>query len=105
MEIETLLNEMKDKGIGGALIRVDGVIVHSTIALNDVTPGLLASVANTSDAMVRRMEDTQKEVEISFGGLILVIIPVKNHLFCGMVKDREEKKIVIEYAQKAKQYL
>jgi hypothetical protein len=93
---------MKGKGIGGAVIRVDGVSIASTIALNDVSSGLMSSVANVSDALMKRMDDHQKEIEVSFDGLILVMVPLKNHIFCGMVKDREEKKIVMEYAQKAK---
>ncbi|VVC03755.1 Uncharacterised protein [Candidatus Bilamarchaeum dharawalense] len=104
-ELETLLNEMKTRGIGGAVIQVDGVVVQSTIALNDVSSGLLASVANVSDAMIKKMDDKQREIEVSFGGLILVMVPIKNHIFCGLVKDREEKKIVSEYAQKAKALL
>ena len=104
-ELDAVLNEMKAKGIGGALIRVDGVTVASTIALSDVSSGLLASVANTSDAMMKRMDDRQKEVEVAFDGLILVMVPLKNHIFCGMIKDREEKKTVQEFAQKAKAFL
>ena len=104
-ELEAILNEMKEKGIGGAVVRTDGVAVASTIALNDVSSGLLASVANVSDALMKKMDDNQKEIEISFDGLILVMIPVKNHIFCGMVKERDEKKIVQEYAQKAKNHL
>jgi predicted regulator of Ras-like GTPase activity (Roadblock/LC7/MglB family) len=104
-ELEAVLNEMKGKGVGGAVVRVDGVPVASTIALNDVSSGLLASVANVSDAMMKRMDDSQREIEVSFDGLILVMIPMKNHVFCGLVKDREEKKVVVEYAQKAKAYL
>jgi predicted regulator of Ras-like GTPase activity (Roadblock/LC7/MglB family) len=104
-ELDAILNEMKAKGIGGAVVRVDGVAVASTIALNDLSSGLLASVANTSDAMMKRMDDKQKEIEVAFDGLILVMIPLKNHVFCGMIKDREEKKVVQEYALKAKAYV
>jgi len=104
-ELENILNEMKERGIGGAVVRVDGVAVASTIALNDVSSGLLSSVANVSDAMMKKADDEQKEIEISFDGLILVMIPLKNHIFCGMIKERDEKKIVQEYAQKAKNHL
>lgn len=104
-ELENILNEMKEKGIGGAIVRADGVAVASTIALNDVSSGLLASVANVSDALMKKNDDEQKEMEVSFDGLILVMIPVKNHIFCGMVKERDEKKIVQEYAAKAKNHL
>ncbi len=99
------MNEMKGKGIGGAVVGTDGVVVHSTIAMNDPTSGLIASVSNISDALMRKMGDQHKEIEISFGGLIVVLVPIKNYVFCGMVKDREEKKTVLEYAQKARAYL
>ncbi|MCI0503622.1 hypothetical protein L0Y65_02815 [Candidatus Micrarchaeota archaeon] len=104
-ELDAILSEMKGKGIGGAVVRVDGVAVASTIALNDLSSGLLASVANMSDAMMKRLDDRQKEMEVAFDGLILVMIPLKNHVFCGMIKDREEKRIVQEYADKAKAFL
>lgn len=104
-ELENILNEMKERGIGGAIVNVDGVPVASTIALNDVSSGLLASVANVSDALMKREGDKQKEIEISFDGLILVIIPIKDHLFCGMIKERDEKKIVQDFAEKAKNHL
>jgi uncharacterized membrane protein len=104
-ELEGLLNEMKERGIGGAIIQVDGIVVQSTIALNEVNSGLMTAVANVSDAMMKKMEDKQKEVEVSFGGLILVMVPVKNTMFCALIKEREEKKIVAEYAQKASAFL
>ncbi len=104
-ELEALLNEMKDKGIGGAIVSNEGVAIQSTIALNDVSAGLISSVANVSDALLKRMDDSQKEIEVSFGGLFLIMVPVKGHIFCGLVNDREEKKIIVEYAQKAKAYL
>lgn len=94
---------MKEKnGIGGAIVRVDGVTLHSTIALNELSASMLAAVANTSDAIMKKMDDQQKEIEISMDGLILVMVPLKNHVFCGMVQDREAKKTVSEYAEKAK---
>jgi len=104
-ELDAVLNEMKGKGVGGAVVRVDGVTVASTVALSDMSSGLISSVANTSDAMMKRMDDRQREVEVAFDGLILVMIPLKNHVFCGLIKDRDEKKIVQEFAQKAKAFL
>lgn len=101
-EIEKILNDMKEHGIGGALVRVDGVPVYSTIALNDISAGLLASVSNVSDALMKKMDDEQKDIEVAFGaGLILIMVPMKNHIFCGMIKDRDEKKTVLEYAKQA----
>ena len=104
-ELEALLNEMKQKDIGGAVVRVDGVQVCSTIPLNDVSAALLASVSNVSDALMKRMKDEQKELEISFGDVIMVMVPINNHIFCGMIKSREEKGVVLEYAEKAKAFL
>lgn len=104
-ELEAILNEMKGKGIGGAIVGSDGVVIHSTIALNEATSGLIASVANVSDALMAKMGDQDKEIEISFGGLLVVMVPINKYLFCGMIKEREEKKIVLEYAQKARAYL
>jgi hypothetical protein len=102
MGIEEILDEMKEKGIGGAVVKTDGTIVHSTIALNDLSAGLLSSVSNISDAIMKKAGDKQQEVEISFGGLILVMVPMNQHIFCGMIKNREDKSQVLEYAAKAK---
>jgi predicted regulator of Ras-like GTPase activity (Roadblock/LC7/MglB family) len=104
-ELEAILNEMKGKGIGGAVVRVDGVPVASTIALNDLSSGLLSVVHNVSDAMMKRMDDSQREIEVSFDGMILVMVPMQSHIFCGLIKERDEKKTVLEYAQKAKAYI
>lgn len=105
MTVEDLLNELKDKGVGGAVVRSDGVPVASTIALKDTDAALFTSVANVADAIMRREGDKPQEIELSFGGLILVMVPVKGHIFCGMIKDRSDKKTVLEYAQKAKEFL
>jgi len=104
-KIEQILNEMKEKDIGGAVIRVDGIIEHSTVALNDISAGLIASTANISDMLMQKMGDKQKEMETSFGSLILVMVPIKNYIFCGMIRNREEKKVVLEYAKKAESCL
>jgi len=105
MTLEALLNQMKENGIGGAVVRVDGVQVASTLALNDVSSGLISLVSNTSDALMKKMGDAQKELEVSFGDQILVMVPINDHVFCGLVRSREEKKTVLAYAQKAKEYL
>jgi hypothetical protein len=104
-EIEALLNDMKAKGVGGALVRVDGVPVHSTIALNELTPGLMASVCNVSDALMKKMDDRQRQLELAFENSVLVMVPVGSHIFCGMVKTKDEKRLVVEYAEKARQLL
>ncbi|HID72852.1 TPA: hypothetical protein EYP38_02820 [Candidatus Micrarchaeota archaeon] len=103
--IEAVLDEMRQSGINGAVVRKDGVKVHSTIALNDVGAKMLASVANVSDALMKKSGDKQKSIDIVFGELIYVLIPVGNHLFIGTIKDRENKKTVLEFAKKAEKFL
>jgi len=104
-ELEMLLNELKGKGIGGAIVRVDGVPVTSTMAINEISAGLISSVANISDALMKKNDDRQKELEITFDDQTLVMVPVNNHIFCGMVKEKEDKKIVMEFAERAKPFL
>ena len=103
--VEALLNEMKEKGVGGAVVRADGVPVASTIALKEADAGLFASVANVADAIMKKTGDKPQEMEILFSGLLVVMVPIKNHIFCGMIKSRDEKPIVLEYAEKAKALL
>ncbi|MFH1685465.1 MAG: hypothetical protein ABH983_04110 [Candidatus Micrarchaeota archaeon] len=102
MSIETILNEMKEKGIGGAVVQADGVPMASTIALKEVDASLFASIANVAEAIMQREDDSPQEMELSFGGLLLIMVPINHHIFCGLIKDREEKKIVLEYAQRAR---
>jgi hypothetical protein len=104
-DIETILNEMKGKGVGGALLRIDGVPVHSTLALSELSNGLIASLTNVSDAIMKKMDDRQKQMELAFENSVLVIIPMGNYIFCGMVRTKEEKRLVLEYAEKARQSL
>lgn len=105
MGLEEILSEMKEKGIGGAVVREDGTIVHSTIVLNELSAGILSSISNLSDAIMKKSGDRQKEVEIAFEGLILIMVPAKKHVFCGMIKSRENKADVLGYAEKAKAFL
>ncbi|MDD5340368.1 MAG: hypothetical protein PHV13_03900 [Candidatus ainarchaeum sp.] len=101
-QIEAILNEMKDRGIGGALVRVDGVPVHSTMALNELSTGLIASVANVSDALMKKADDRQRQLELAFENSVLILVPLGNYIFCGMVKTKDEKRLVLEYAEKAR---
>ncbi len=96
---------MKDRGIGGALVRVDGVPVHSTMALNELSTGLMASVANVSDALMKKTDDRQRQLELAFENSVLVMVPLGNYIFCGMVKTKEEKALVVEYAEKVRPLL
>ena len=100
-EIETLLNEMNARGIPGAVIRLDGVPVTSTMALSEMNASLMAAIVNIADAMLKRVDDTQKEAEITFENQTMVLVPVGRHIFCGMARDKESKKTVIEFAARA----
>jgi len=99
MEAEIALEEMKAAGISGALVRKDGILIHSTFAINETGAGLLASVQNVSDALLKGEKDEANETEIAFGNLILVIVPVDDFLFCGAIKERDQKTIVRKYAR------
>ncbi len=96
-----ILEEMKAKGIAGAVIRSDGVAVATTIALKDVDANLIKLVASTAESMMQKSDDQAREMEIAFNGLIMVMVPIKDHVFCGLVQNRDDKKTVIEYAKKA----
>lgn len=100
-QIEALLNEMKNEGIGGGLIRKDNVVIKTTMALSEIAPGLIARTSNISEALMEKVKNTHKEAEISFANGTLVSIPMKNYIFFGIAKTKEEKKRIIEYAKKA----
>ena len=103
--IEDVLNDMKNAGIPGALVRSDGIVIYSTLALNDMNAKVVASIANISDALIKKFDDNQKDLEIALDNGIFVMYPIKSHLFCGMIQDREQKKTVMDYAEKAKALL
>ncbi len=100
-----VLDDMKIHLVNGAIVRADGVIVHSTMPLTDAAAGMMASAANITDALMKRSNDVPREIEITFGSNILVMIPIGAYIFCGSVKDREQKKIIREYAEKARKAL
>jgi len=104
-DVEVVLEKMREAGINGAVIRNDGVTIHSNIAMNDVSSNMLASVSNVSDALAKKAGDKQKNLEIVFGDLIYVVVPVGNYIFCGAIKDREQKTTVLEFAKKSEKYL
>jgi len=99
--IEEILNEMKAEGIGGALVRKDGVVIYSTVALPDVAPGLIARCSNISDALMSKIQDTQKENEITFSNGTIVAVPMKKFIFYGVAKTKDEKRKILEYSKKA----
>jgi len=104
-EIEKILNDMKDAGIGGGLIRKDGVLIKSTVALGDIAPIVIARSANISDAMMQREGNIQKEAEVSFEGQTVVMVPISTYVFFGITKTSDEKKTVLEFSRKIESVL
>lgn len=98
-KIENILNKMKEAGVGGGLVRKDGVVVKATVALGDTAPTVLARAANISDAMLQREGNKQKELEIQFDSETLVIVPMGAYLFFGITKTKDEKKAVIDFSK------
>lgn len=103
--VEQLILGMKDAGINGAVIRNDGLLMSSTISITDSGANTFASLFNVCDALLKTVKDAQREVEISAGGLLLVLLPVGNYLLCGVINNRDQKKTLREYAEKLKQIL
>ncbi len=100
-DTEALLNEMKGIGIGGAVLTSEGTVVASTLALNDISVSNLTSFANVCDALLRKAEDRQREIEVNFANSRLMIIPIGERYFCALVNSIEDKPKVREYAARA----
>ena len=103
--VEELLLDMKNDGLNGAVIRTDGLLLSSTISLSESSANTLASLSNVFDALLKTVKDTQKEVEVSAGGLYLILMPVASYILCGVIKSRDQKKTLREYADKLKQII
>jgi hypothetical protein len=100
-----VLDSMREEGINGAIVRKDGQVVSSTIALNDVGAKMIASVCNVSDALSKRVGDKQKNVEIVLENKLFIMVPLDKHIFCGQIKERGEKQTVLEFSKKAEKSL
>ncbi|HIH22774.1 TPA: roadblock/LC7 domain-containing protein [Candidatus Micrarchaeota archaeon] len=98
----SLMQELKGTGIESLLVRRDGILIHSTVTLDEHVPSVASSLANVSDAMVKSFNDEQKEIELMFDGIYFVILPLGNYLLCGIVKDRETKKEMRSCAENLK---
>lgn len=100
--VENLLDGIKGKGIETALIRKDGILLHSTITLDETAPAIISSLANITDELMKQASDSQKEIEITIDGIYFVIIPIKEFLLCSPVGDRELKKELRTLAEQLK---
>lgn len=103
--IGQILEEMKEQGIGGVVIRKDGLALQSTLAMDDVSASLISSIANITKAMMEKTGDEQSELEIAFDSVLCVIVPGRENLLCLMLKSREEKRKALDLAKKALPYL
>ena len=103
--VQSILAEMRDAGILGACLMADGVIIASTIAIDDSGSNLITSISNITDTLMKEAGDKQKEIEITIDNLFLVMIPFNNYFLCGMLKDREEKKPLRDYATRISKLL
>jgi len=103
--IDDILTDMKNNGLNAAIIRNDGILISSTIQLNESNASIISLLTNVSDAILKGIGDKQKEIEISMEGMYLIIISLGNHILCGIIKNREEKKNLRYYADKIKQIL
>lgn len=95
-----IMEALKNAGIGGAFVRKDGTIAYATMKLEDISGNVLASLGNISEALLKRARDQQVELEIVADNDLVVLIPVKTHFLCGVLKNRDQKKTLREYADK-----
>jgi len=100
--LKDILNEMKNSGIEGALVRNDGVMVYSTMPLDEGGAKLISSFSNVLDAMLKSIGDTQREVEIALNKKFLVMIPIRTHVLCGMLSNRDKKDDLRGFADRIK---
>ena len=100
--LKEVLDEMKDAGIEGALVRNDGVMVYSTMPLDEGGAKLISSFGNVLDAMLKSVGDTQREVEVSLNRKFLVMIPIRTHVLCGMLSNRDKKENLRGFADRIK---
>ena len=103
--IENLLNQMHENDINSALIREDGVLIYSTFSLEDSAVNIISTVSNTSDAIIRMVNDKQKEIEITLNGISFFIVNIDTFMLCSVLKNKEKKSTVREYATKIAPYV
>lgn len=102
-DVASLLNELKSKGIDSGIIRKDGILAYGSLpAGGENTAAIISSVANTAEALLSKVKNSSKETEIALEGSFLVLIPLKDFILCSMVKDREQKQLLRECAEKVR---
>lgn len=100
--LEKVLLDLKEEGILGAVVRNDGLLLSSTLSLSKSGATAVSSFSNVCDALLKTLANTSHEIEVSVGGAYLVIVPTGNYLMCGILKDRDQKKLLRTASEKIK---
>jgi len=104
--VQTIMDSTKHAGIQVALIRQeDGRIVYSTFDVDQAVASGVAHTFRMADALLRKLEDQNKEMEIVADGSILFAAPAGNSILFAVLKDREQKKILRESAVKLQHFV
>ncbi len=98
MEFKQVINEMKEKGLETAIIKRKGGMVYSTFAMEDPSPYIVQYIANNAQLIMSQIDDDAKEIEITFEGKLLVLIPMDKYILIGIIKNKEDKKLLHNYA-------
>ena len=104
-DTETILTGLKAKGIECALIRKDGLMIYSTLTLDETTPNIISALTSITDELMRQVSDKQKEIEVSIDSVYFVVLPINSYLLCGVVKERDAKKEMRAVAEQLKTLL
>ena len=102
MDIKKLVQEMKSKGIETALLKNDGGVVYSTFGMDDPAPSISEYLANNAHHLMAELGDEAKEIELSFEGKMLVMVPLGKYLLLAIVTSKESKKEFRQYVESIK---
>jgi hypothetical protein len=105
VEVQGILDSIKDAGIQVALIRKDGALLSSSLHMDGLVASSLAHLTEVAGTLLKRAGDTQKELELIVDDDLVVVIPLDAHFLCGFLKNREQKKILREHAANLKHVL
>ncbi len=105
MDPKELMEELKGKGVEIALIKRDEGLVYSTFAMEDPAPYIAQYLANNAQLLMSQLEDEVREIELSFEGRIAMVFPTDTHVLLGVLKSKEDKKVLREYVARIKELL
>ncbi|MGV8176756.1 MAG: hypothetical protein ACP5NX_03085 [Candidatus Bilamarchaeaceae archaeon] len=106
MAVPEILEGLKAKGIQSAVVRRDGFVLESALPMDENTAYVLSASANLVNALMHQVKDSEKEIEFGFSnGTYLLAVPVKEFLFCAVVRRKDDKPAVREAAKKSAEFL